>query len=170
MIYRVWPRAAISQNTSMISSLLSIHPLPPCLMSSSSKNLVKLLSEQWPRPRGRLLRLLWHLDSAASSPLSLLLTVAVMDPNGLSSNTIRAHVLMTEPSAEKQSILLQILDPIKNSPSRQPLLPPAMRTLEVEVPLGLGVSEAVLDVVGGEGLSQDVNVLWLALVRGEHIA
>ena len=46
----------------------------------------------------------------------------------------------------------------------------AMRTLEVEVPLGLGVSEAVLDVVGGEGLSQGVNVLWLALVRGEHIA
>ena len=45
-----------------------------------------------------------------------------------------------------------------------------MRTLEVEVPLGLGVSEAVLDVVGGEGLSQGVNVLWLALVRGEHIA
>ena len=77
---------------------------------------------------------------------------------------------MTEPSAEKQSILLQILDPIKNSPSRQPLLPPAMRTLEVEVPLGLGVSEAVLDVVGGGGLSQGVNVLWLALVRGEHIA
>ena len=113
MIYRVWPRAAISQNTSMISSLLSIHPLPPCLMSSSSKNLVELLSEQWPRPRGRLLRLLWHLDSAASSPLFLLLTVAVMDPNGLSSNTIRAHVLMTEPSAEKQFILLRILDPIK---------------------------------------------------------
>ena len=45
-----------------------------------------------------------------------------------------------------------------------------MRTLEVEVPLGLGISGAVLDVVGGEALPQGVHVLWLALVRGEHVA
>ena len=38
------------------------------------------------------------------------------------------------------------------------------------MPLGLGVSGAVLDVVGGEALPQGENVLWLALVRGEHVA
>ena len=47
----------------------------------------------------------------------------------------------------------------------------AVRTLEkVEMPLGLGVGGAALDVVGGEALPQGVHVLRLALVRLAHIA
>ena len=87
---------------------------------------------------------------------------------------------MTEPFAEniKQLILWPLLDPI-NTSLRLSLtfelcetpVAAAVRALEeVEVPPGLGVGGAALNVVGGEALPQRVHVLRLALLWCAHIA
>ena len=71
------------------------------------------------------------------------------------------------------------IGPNKHTPSRLSLtfelcetpVAAAVRTLEeVELPPGLGVGGAALNVVGGEALPQCVHVLWFTLLWRANIA